>query len=642
MKIVEKIKNHKKIVFILGWILLSFVVAFGAELFFNRKVLRLPAEEQGVFDVSMEDIEFDGFENVDGKWILGDDGGSIVYNFDRQYVNKLQYSYDYLNRIETVVGIHYGTFHNDDKYLGITDRNNIVLQGSVVNIGYDVDQITISFPDTCSGLVFTGMKIRNEAYINGMRLIFVLGEMLAIGCLILMRRFIYRKPEWIFLSIGLISGIVMLVCIPSQNVSWDEEIHFRNSEAMSWSSTYGKSNLIEEYENISLSNYPFDFPLSYEEQKMQDDYIDENGIYDKSQLSEDRIFDSQLAGQYTVGYLGESIGLAIGRALHLKFSDLFVLGRAFNLITYLLLMFLAIRHLKVGKHLMTVIALMPTPMFLAVVYSYDATVTGLCALGFSYIISEYVSPNEKMTYKNYFGSLVPFLLASLIKIVYAPLLFAGLFLPKTKFESDKKRRWMKFGSVIAFVAFAILFFLPTLISPAQGGDTRGGATSVSGQISFILGNPMTYVLLLAKSIKDTFFGYMMGSASLGTMAYLGTFEASTLIAIMLVTVTITDTNYAVCDLKMYQRILLFIAIGVIICLTWTALYLQFTPVGQLSINGVQGRYYIPLMFPFFMLFNTKKNTCKIKESWYTLLVYGTSIFLVFRVIYSLIIQNCCR
>ena len=45
---------------------------------------------------------------------------------------------------------------------------------------------------------------------------------------------------------------------------------------------------------------------------------------------------------------------------------------------------------------------------------------------------------------------------------------------------------------------------------------------------------------------------------------------------------------------------------------------------------------------FFMLFNTKKVICRIKESWYTLLVYGMSVFLLFRVIYSLIIQNCCR
>ena len=90
LSLVEKMRKHKKLICIFGWILLSLIFAFGTECYFNRKVLGLPQEKRGVFEIQMDKLEFEGFENVDGKWILGTDGGRVVYNCERQYVNKIQ------------------------------------------------------------------------------------------------------------------------------------------------------------------------------------------------------------------------------------------------------------------------------------------------------------------------------------------------------------------------------------------------------------------------------------------------------------------------------------------------------------------------------------------------------------------------
>ena len=56
------------------------------------------------------------------------------------------------------------------------------------------------------------------------------------------------------------------------------------------------------------------------------------------------------------------------------------------------------------------------------------------------------------------------------------------------------------------------------------------------------------------------------------------------------------------------------------CLVWTALYLDFTPVGSMVINGVSPRYYLPLIFPLSFIFINQKVRCNMKLENYQRLV----------------------
>ncbi len=58
------------------------------------------------------------------------------------------------------------------------------------------------------------------------------------------------------------------------------------------------------------------------------------------------------------------------------------------LLTYALTVYFAIRKLKSGKMIMSVIALFPTNIVLASNYSYDPWVTGFSLLGTAYFVSE--------------------------------------------------------------------------------------------------------------------------------------------------------------------------------------------------------------------------------------------------------------
>ena len=55
---------------------------------------------------------------------------------------------------------------------------------------------------------------------------------------------------------------------------------------------------------------------------------------------------------------------------------------------------------------------------------------------------------------------------------------------------------------------------------------------------------------------------------------------------------------------------------------WSALYLDFTEVGRTTIAGVQGRYYLPLLFPLFSMFLPMKLRTLWNEQKYDLTVFA--------------------
>ena len=63
-------------------------------------------------------------------------------------------------------------------------------------------------------------------------------------------------------------------------------------------------------------------------------------------------------------------------------------------------------------------------------------------------------------------------------------------------------------------------------------------------------------------------------------------------------------------------------------LIWTALYLSFTPVGLGHINGVQARYYIPLLLLIATLSFNNKIKLKMTQKCYNVIIITMGIIVV--------------
>ena len=74
------------------------------------------------------------------------------------------------------------------------------------------------------------------------------------------------------------------------------------------------------------------------------------------------------------------------------------------------------------------------------------------------------------------------------------------------------------------------------------------------------------------------------------------------------------------------------------CLIWTALYLSFTPVGSLVINGVQSRYFIPLILPLLIIINTNKiKTNFNKERLYYVYIILLTIISFYPILFEILL-----
>ena len=93
---------------------------------------------------------------------------------------------------------------------------------------------------------------------------------------------------------------------------------------------------------------------------------------------------------------------------------------------YTAIMFFAIKKTPVGKAIMSAIGLLPTSVFMACIYGYDASVTAWIYLSAAWMLKEILTPQEKITWKSYAMILVTFVLGCGAKAVYAPMILIGL------------------------------------------------------------------------------------------------------------------------------------------------------------------------------------------------------------------------
>ena len=91
----------------------------------------------------------------------------------------------------------------------------------------------------------------------------------------------------------------------------------------------------------------------------------------------------------------------------------------------------------------------------------------------------------------------------------------------------------------------------------------------------------------------------------------------------------------------FKVIMTLIVVGTL-GLVWSALYIVFTPVGNMHILGVQARYYIPLIIPAYMIFYTKKIETNYRETTYNTVMLLIILWLAHGTMYNQFFLTFCQ
>ncbi|WP_099469148.1 DUF2142 domain-containing protein [Konateibacter massiliensis] len=560
-------------------------------------------------------------ETVDPSLI--DDNGTLsrkVYTTnitidmgEEYYVKKFSIAYP----TEANLGYEINLVNGEKESDTIYDTLNYRLKQGTTNVNETGDKMVVNLK-TSSAFTPQGMiiTISNEFQINHLRVIFLIGGMLAIAFLVFNRRIFQKRLEIAFAIFSLLFGIFIIVFDGTNQLSWDEYVHYENAYRASFGQTI-------EYTEASIQMKGRIMPSfdTLEEKKLIAAYAQERNDYSVADIKNQQRF-----VQYNVrAYLPQSIMLAMARVLNLSFASAYMLGKLGNLLFYTIIMALAIRISKVGKIYIAIIGLLPTPLFLASVYAYDAVITALVFLGFVIWLNEILDKEKKLEWYTALAMILCFVVGTWSKTIYMVMMLLLCFLPKEKFDGKLRSGLFRAGVVVIVGLLLITIYKSPIeatgatadlqSNTAYLGDIRAQGANLEDQAKYVLSQPLAYTKVLLRSLKNSAFDYLLGTSTWLLYGYVGRFPTvfAALTSLLILGASLfqtkEDRQYV---LAAKWKVLLGVMAFGMASLIWTGLYVTFTKVGANYISGVQGRYYIPFILPLMFVF--KNNKCKLNIS----------------------------
>ena len=427
-----------------------------------------------------------------------------------------------------------------------------------------------------------------------------------IGCLVASRKHLLNHVELAFFIVGLHVGLAFVFLIPpTMYLSWDDETHFMRALKLSYGGGkefYTPGEIAEIYRTVVGSMNGGS--AVYVETKLTELH----------QLGSQTVYNGFLHGTLIPCYLPSAGGLWLGRVLNLSLPNILRLGRIGSLLCYLTVMAMAIRQAKRGKIFLSLIALLPTILFVAANFSYDTWCIAFIALGTVRIINIWLDRELVVDRKYMILTLLFMTLACMTKQFYIAFYLLCLFIPADRFRNKKNHRRYILVVLLIMLLVVGLYLLPFL----SGGngvtleDSRGGDTGAVEQIKFILSNPFGYLSLLFRSVFENylnpahimeqgmFFFAHVSQRGFGFPMALGT----AYLVLMALSIFVHSDESSGVNLK---KLVLFRIVGAIalfgtVCIMATGMYLTFTPIGAGSIDGFQERYLLPVLVAVPILF----------------------------------------
>lgn len=321
-------------------------------------------------------------------------------------------------------------------------------------------------------------------------------------------------------------------------------------------------------------------------------------------------------------YIFSALGITLGRLLHSNTIITYMIGRFFNLLFYILSVYFAIKLVPIGQSLLYSIALLPMPLQLAASASRDMMriVCALLMMALTVRVfygkenvsdADNVEENaEKQKDKRLLLQIMLIfwciLLLPLRNFIYSVLLLLpiGIFCWR-KGILNKKR--LLIAVLIPVILFACYIVFKQFIHPENIiEEPHLGLQWYSGQRyskEYFINHPLQIISMIQHTFwinaawyVETMIGYWLGWLDV---------NYSPILVYMLVICLVLNTlhrsyepqvlpdgfRFASGILSLLSMILIMIGMAI----TWTEM-------GNIVIDGVQGRYFLPVLFPFLLAF----------------------------------------
>jgi uncharacterized membrane protein len=427
---------------------------------------------------------------------------------------------------------------------------------------------------------------------------------------------LYLNPATIFLVLALLAGISLTVLTPPFQVP-DENRHFYRAWQITEGNWSGKDRTV---------------PASLQTMAERFNYLTFSPM-DKTSFGKIKEIDTVkiirtervevTAPTDIVPFLPQSLGIVLARVLNLSPLWYLYLGRFMNLFISVLLLYAAIRITPVGKWLFFLLGLMPMTIYLFASVSYDASL-----IAFSFCLIALVlrmTLNEECPIRNIHWILfyiLVFLLSS-SKPPYMILVFLFLMIPVKRVGTLRRYIALFAASLVLVVLISQSGFILELIGPhkAYGAvqDTVSIQRPVFDQTSalketnpalqkqFVFDHPYTFIKILwytnLVKMRDLYL-----ETFIGRLGWLVVFLPVWLVVwywLMLIIVSLSLSGKT--SLPGWRGRLIMLGLWIIgVAGIDYYMYIHWTPLKQDFVEGIQGRYFIPLVPLVFLFFVNRR------------------------------------
>lgn len=420
--------------------------------------------------------------------------------------------------------------------------------------------------------------------------------------------------EKIFLLLAALFGFLYVFILPPFQ-SVDENTHFYRAYQISQGSFVSKNINTQIGDELpsSLSNFFNNHMrlIRNIDEKMNSETI-KNNFQIKTEPQNIKFTEFRNTSLYSpTCYISQVPGILLGNILSDRIAVTFYLGRLCNLLFYIILAYFAIKTIPFYKIPLLCIALMPMTLSLASAYTSDVILFGLSFLWVSILLNILTNSEKLKIFSRkilYLTIISVFISLSKFYILLLPLIF---ILPASKFCSKKDY----IGSILMIVGISLLgamywaFCIKNLSI-----NMNELIANPDLQISFIKSHPIKYIEVLAKTfVIKTPRLYITMVGVLGNQDTPLDF-ITYFIYPFLIYFGIKSDEFKF-SLEKWQKLVIVLTLMLGTIITYTSLYLMWSPVANNIVLGLNGKYFIPLILPLFLLFkspNAKFNYTSVK------------------------------
>lgn len=304
-----------------------------------------------------------------------------------------------------------------------------------------------------------------------------------------------------------------------------------------------------------------------------------------------------------VAYFPAILGITFARLLGLGCVPMLYLGKLFMLAFYITGIYWSLKRMPFGSVSLFVISILPMCINIAPSFSYDCVIITFSVMLFAQILYMAYGKVQRIGAKDFcLSAAFVFLLSPLKIMAYFPIVLLIFIIPRWKLRSGKQYYAFCFsmlliGLVSIFISNASVFlsFDPcnTLTNHFISYD-RPAYTA-----EWILQHPLETGFIIINTTVSKFFSYciMMIGGSLGWLNIPVAFWIIAGLAVCLMLTCIHEEGTDAVVIRVKHRLLSALSVLLVYLFIVIGMMVWWTPAGSQTVQGIQGRYFIPLLPP---------------------------------------------